>query len=131
MTASSATPKPPGGEPQPILDIDEPGIWVITTRSGAVLLVAIVLEPTTGAPIVTLTRYAAAGHGDHLNGMPMTVTADGPPTVGERWAVRILQARLRDEDGAPLVWQMDQPDYLSTPVARIVRLTFTALPAIS
>lgn len=68
---------PQAGEPASF-SLDKSGIWFITTRSGARLLIAIVLAPESGAPIVTATRYATLGNGSLFNGIPMTCRI-GPP----------------------------------------------------
>ena len=70
--------------------LDRSGVWVLTTSSGARVLVAVAMEPSTMRPLVTVTRFAAAGYGDQFNGAPFTVAVSDPPEVGMRWCAEVI-----------------------------------------
>lgn len=113
--------------PTASIRLNEPGIWLLTTKAGTLVLVAIVLDPATGVPFVTVTRFAAAGKGEHLNCEPMTVIATAPPAVGERWAMNVIQLRHRDAGGNVQLPERNHSSYVTTAVTQIRVLTYDLL----
>lgn len=109
--------------------LDRSGVWVLTTSSGARVLVAVVVEPSTMSPIVTVTRFAAAGYGDEFNGAPLTVAATNPPEVGMRWCADVIAVDSTYVAHRRIVYGSNNAMYISTPVTKIQELTHDMLVA--
>ncbi|ASD21712.1 hypothetical protein B7495_06065 [Cryobacterium sp. LW097] len=111
------------------LTLDRSGVWVLSTSSGARLLVGVVVEPSTMSPIVTVTRFAAAGYGDEFNGAPFTVAVIEPPQVGMRWSAKVIAVDSKYLAHNRIVYGSYNAMYISTPVTRIQELTYDMLVA--
>jgi hypothetical protein len=127
----SGTPLGEHGSGHDAVTLDRSGAWLVTTYSGAHLLVVVVIDPITRRPIATMTRYAAPGHGDEFNGAPLTITASGPPEVGERWYAEMTATDERYSAHKEIVYGGASAQYVSTPVTQIVELNYAMLAAAS
>ncbi|QYF74382.1 hypothetical protein [Cryobacterium sp. PAMC25264] len=109
--------------------LDRSGVWVLTTSSGARVLVAVIVEPSTTRPMVTVTRFAAAGYGDQFNGAPLTVAVSDPPEVGMRWSAEVIAVDSKYVAHDRIVYGSHNAMYISTPVTMIQELTYDMLAA--
>jgi hypothetical protein len=125
-SSSSQESKQLGNSP---VTLGRSGLWLVTTNSGARLVVVVVVDPTSKNPIVTLTRYAEVGHGDGFNGAPLTVEAPEPPEVGRRWYATVIATDAKYIANDEIVYGGFNAVYLSTPVATIKELTYEMLVA--
>jgi hypothetical protein len=111
--------------------LDRSGAWLLTTRSGARLLVVVVVDPSTKSPIVTITRYAAVGYGDEFNGAPLSVDVTDPPRIGMRWHANVIATDSKYSAHDDIVYGGFNAVYMSTPVTSIRELTYEMLVAAS
>ena len=93
------------------------------------MLVAVVVEPSTMSPLVTVTRFAAAGYGDQFNGAPFTVAVNDPPEVGRRWSAEVIAVDSTYVAHERIVYGSYNAMYISTPVTMIQELTYDMLAA--
>jgi hypothetical protein len=107
------------------------GAWLVTTYSGARLLVVVVIDPISRSPIITMTRYAAPDHGDEFNGAPLTITVSEPPEIGERWHGELIATDERFSAHNEIIYGEASARYVSTPVIRIEELSYDMLVAAS
>ncbi|GAB3129583.1 hypothetical protein [Glaciibacter psychrotolerans] len=108
----------------PTVPLSRCGIWLLTTRSGTRILLATVLNPDTGEPFTTVTRYAPEGQGAHLNGEPMTVRPLNAPAVGERWDVEVVRLHHRTPWTSEVFASLPRTRYCTTELTRIVELSY-------
>ncbi|MDY7528141.1 MULTISPECIES: hypothetical protein [unclassified Cryobacterium] len=106
------------------INLHQSGIWVLSTESGARMLLAIVVEPISMRPVVTVTRYAADGNGSQVNGAPMTVTATEAPRVGARWQATVVALDSTYPAYSAVLQGSASQIYRSTAVSRIQKLSF-------
>lgn len=129
---AAATSNPRDASPDSQVDrvtLDRSGVWVLSTSSGARVLVAVVVEPSTMSPIVTVTRFAAAGYGDQFNGAPFTVAVSDPPEIGMRWSAEVIAVDSKYVAHDRIVYGSYNAMYISTPVSMIQELTYDMLAA--
>jgi hypothetical protein len=116
--------QPVAGSP---VTTDRSGLWLLTTRSGARLVLAVVVDPATMNPIVTVTRYAAAGQGDEFNGAPLSVDIAEPPMIGRRLHAKVIATDAKYPGHEEIVYGGPLALYWSTPVTGIQELTYDML----
>lgn len=107
------------------------GVWLLTTLSGARLIVAVVVDPATKNPVVTVTRYAAMGNGNEINGAPFSVDVDDPPELGRRFCANVIATDARYPPHDAIVYGGASSAYVSTPITSIQELTFEMVVAAS
>lgn len=122
---------PPGHPSAPPLDLRKSGIWVLTTESGARVLIAVVINPDSMEPIVTATRYAADGNDTQVNGAPMTVAASDPPRIGARWHAIVTAIDSEYPAYQEIVHGGASRHYVTTRIVRIQRLSFDILASMA
>jgi len=110
---------------------DRSGIWLLSTRSGARLIMAVVIDPATMKSIVTVTRYAAVGQGEEFNGAPLSVDITEPPMIGRRMTAKVIAVDEKYPGHEEMVYGGPLALYSSTPVADIQELTYEMLMAAS
>lgn len=125
-----STPGALGAECSPVT-LGRSGVWLLTTLSGARLIVAVVVDPATKSPITTVTRYAAAGNGERFNGAPLSVDISEPPEVGMRFYANVIATDTKYYAHDRIVYGGTSAVYVSTPVTTIQEVTYEMLVAAS
>lgn len=123
-------PQAPGAKCSPVT-LDRSGVWLLTTLSGARLIVAVVVDPATKSPITTVTRYAAADNGERFNGAPLSVDIAEPPEVGMRLYANVIATDTKYYAHDDIVYGGASAIYVSTPVITIQEVTYEMLVAAS